>query len=142
MSLLKYNVDLLEKAFVFQVIGQDANLTDYVKTYGPFVSSNGWEVRVDNEPEIDVENKIVYLRGDQTSKDLKVDKNWNLSSNYSRDSIVRNVDYALNELISSYKNRSYSYKPSFKTTSGNPFANVNKLNPKMINDQVLVLRIY
>lgn len=140
--LLKYNLIPLERAFVFQVLGQDEKLSEYVKYNGPFVASNGWEVRIDAEPEVNVENKTIFLRGDKGIKDLNAHRNYNLDSNYDRDYIIDEVNSALKELVSSFKShRRYSTTPKY---NGNPLAYANKLTGSPVNftEEVIVVRLW
>lgn len=102
---LKYSLVPFEKAVTFQIIYQDKTLTNYVKETDTFVASNGWKVKVDAEPEIDILNKTIYLMGSDSSKDLKIDRTWNLASNYERDQIISAVHKALAELVADFKNR-------------------------------------
>lgn len=123
---ITYNLDLFERAFAFQVLGQSHSLSEYVSKYGPIFTSNGWKVVVDSEPEIDLTSKTIYLRGEKSSKDLKVDRVWDLHSNYQRDKIAREIRTAIDEV------NSKTWKTASKT--GNPNANVNQIGKYNFNE--------
>ena len=123
MTDLNYNLIPFEKAFVFQVTGQSERLSNYVYNNGPIYLSNGWKVDVSVEPEIRIADKTIFLRGSDSNANLRVDKTYNLPSNYTRDQILSDVNYALKELVK-------GMKVGEKSTKGNPLAGLNKLGER------------
>jgi len=140
--LLKYNLIPLQRAFVFQILGQDESLSEYVKYNGPFRASNGWEVKIVAEPEVNVEERTIYLRGKDSTKDLNAHRNCHFDSNYDRDYVIDEVNSALKELVSSFK----SYRRHYTTPkyNGNPLAYANKLTGSPVNftEEVIVVRLW
>jgi hypothetical protein len=122
---LKYSLVPLDKAYVFQVLYQSDGLTEFVKTYGPIRTNNGWTIGVDEEPEVNAIHEKIFLRGSNSKKDLNVHKTYGLSSNYERDTIIDAVNKALKQVVEDYKawkSNRYSVR-----SNGNPLANVNKI---------------
>ena len=103
----------MENAISFQIVSQSSKITNYVKDMHVFTARNGWKIRVDQEPEIDINNKTIYLQGDDNSKNQRVYNDWSFSSNRKRDQIINEVHDALADLVSTYKS---SEKPTW-----NPF---------------------
>lgn len=136
--MLKYNFEPFERAFTFQILEQDESLSNFVKYWGPVVTSNGWTVKIDAEPEVDVQAKEIYLRGSKSKSDTRIDKTWNLPSNAYRDSVAHDIHQALKETISLSK--SYNDVFSIRSSKKNPFANVNTLPTEVVRSYVVILR--
>lgn len=99
--MLSVNLDAFEKAITFQIVEQDQKITDAITKYGPFTASNGWSIKIENAPELDIATKTIFLRGRNSSLDKRVDRTWDLKDNYSRDKYISQADNALNELVQS-----------------------------------------
>ena len=97
--MLSVYLDAFEKAIAFQVTDQSTKITDFIKRNGPFVASNGWTIAVESAPELDVATKTIFLRGSNSSLDKRVDRTWDINSNYNRDNVICAADDALNELV-------------------------------------------
>jgi hypothetical protein len=112
-------------------VHQDNTITTAIKQNGPFTASNGWTVKVDIGPELDIKNKTIYLRGSNRDMDLRIDRTWDLESNYNRDKYIDQVDQAIGELVSWAAMPNYpvitvkpgiivEYLPVFAYTEGRP----------------------
>lgn len=93
-----YLVEFL-RAFMFQIVDQSSKLTNWIKTHGPFRASNGWRIVISNAPEVDLPNKIIYLRGNDTRQDLRVHRIWDLSNQDATKTYMSEIDKALQELV-------------------------------------------
>lgn len=109
--MLSVYLEAFENAIAFQVVSQSTLITDHIKKFGPFTASNGWSIKIENAPELDVRTKTIFLRGSNASLDKRVDRTWDMNSNYSRDNVISAVDKALNELVSAVAS------PSLYTTA-------------------------
>ncbi len=99
--MLRYKINPYERAFTFQILSQDKVVEDAINSIGgSFVSSNGWTICAKNSPELKVVSKRIFLRGKNTSRDMRIDRTWNFKSNYARDLYMSEVDKALAEVIS------------------------------------------
>ena len=98
--MLSVYLEPFEKAIAFQVTSQSPTITDFINRGGAFLASNGWKVTIQKGPELDVKNKVIYLRGSDSSLDLRVDRIWDIKDNYSRVMYITQIDKALNELVS------------------------------------------
>ena len=105
--MLSVYVEPFEKAIAFQVVNQSTEITDFIKRNGTFHASNGWNVAIDNVPELDILNKTIYLRGSDASQNKRVDRTWDISNNSRRDEYVREVDQALNDLVLAVTSATY-----------------------------------
>jgi hypothetical protein len=95
-------LQLGDGTFVFQVVAQEDRITNYVKAHNPFLCANGWKVAISEEPEINIDKKMIYLRGNDKDLDFKVDRHWDLKGKEARD-IVKQVNAALKELVEATK---------------------------------------
>jgi len=102
-SLLEYHLDPYEKGFVFQIVEQSDTVTNHVKRCGVFHASNGWRVAIDREPEIDVDNKVIYLRGRKDHKDENMHRNMNVGSNKEVKKMISAIERALQEVCQAAK---------------------------------------
>lgn len=105
--MLSVYVESFEKAIAFQVVNQSTEITDFIKRNGTFHTSDGWNVAIDNVPELDILNKTIYLRGSDASQNKRVDRTWDISNNSRRDEYVREVDQALNDLVLAVTSATY-----------------------------------
>lgn len=102
--MINYNLKAFEKAFAFQITSQDSVIDSWLKGIGGvFTASNGWKIKISKVPEINVFSKTIYLRGSDSSKNLRIDRTWNTPSNRFRDNVITEVSDAIAELISSVK---------------------------------------
>jgi len=100
--MLTYKIHALDRAIAFQIIEQSPEVSKIMKTRvwnEACLVSNGWTIKQSNCPAIDVNNRIIFLRGSDSSKDLRIDRIWDLSSDSYRDSIINQVDSALKEFL-------------------------------------------
>ena len=104
-----------EGSFVFQIEHQDDRITNYLKSINIFSASNGWRVCIDNEPGIDLDNKIIYLQGRDKTLDNKVDSFWGLGGKECKET-MKAIANALKECVESAK--------AFKMRHPLTFANV------------------
>lgn len=91
-----------QSALVFQIESQSDQLTNYVRGRGIFHASNGWKITVDKEPEIDLDNKIIYLQGSNHELDHKVDRHWDLKGKELKE-VVKQATAALKEVVEATK---------------------------------------
>lgn len=94
--MLDYTIGKFERALDFQVTKQSTKYTNALKQ-ASFTASNGWTITTADCPELNVKSKTIYLRGADSSKDLRVDRTWDLSSDLKRDQIVSEATHALEE---------------------------------------------
>lgn len=102
-GLLSYYLTPFQQGFIFQITHQDYKVTRFLKEKGSyFTASNGWQVQIEAEPEINIHSKIIYLRGFDSSKDLKVDRTYNIGDGLVN-TVISEVNTALHELIKTVK---------------------------------------
>jgi len=95
---LAYRLVKLDRAFAFQVSSQSEGLTKHLVKHQPFKASNGWRIRTDQVPEIDILRKTVYVQGKNNSyKDRPVIV-WDVP-NRKRDKLMNEIDMALQEYL-------------------------------------------
>jgi len=115
-SLLSYYLIPFHQGFIFQIINQDNRVTQFLKNKGNyFNATNGWQVQLEVEPEINFTNKIIYLRGSDSTKDTKVDRTYNMEDNKVTE-LISSVNLALAELIKAVKD-----EPSNVGVKNRPF---------------------
>lgn len=104
--MINYDLKAFERAFAFQITRQDPEVASFLKSIGGiFTASNGWKIKISKVPEINVFSKTIYLRGTDSSKNLRIDRTWNTPSNRFRDTVITEVSAAITELISSVNAR-------------------------------------
>jgi hypothetical protein len=86
-------------AFYFQIADETPDLDNYFKLFDAYMAPNGWRIVKGIAPEIDVKNKIIYLRGSSTRLDKRVHRVWDLSSEAKAERIVNEIDLALTALV-------------------------------------------
>ena len=112
----------------FKVKSQSMEVDDFLRALnGYFVASNGWTIASFKKPEIDIENKIVYIRGSETTKDLRVDVNVNVPEGLFK-GIEKGVNEALKELTK--KANDFKSKTRFIGLIGTGYAVVTRSKPK------------
>jgi hypothetical protein len=90
------------KAFIFQIVNQNKKLDEFLQALGGvFYTSNGWKIKQDKAPEVNIAEKTIWLKGGDRHQDLRIHRYWNLSSNLIRDKYIAEIDSALNEFASS-----------------------------------------
>jgi hypothetical protein len=97
---LVYNILKFDKAFALQITHQSPKCREYLGMLGgTYHAINGWAITSVNIPEVATSRHTIYLRGDNTSRDLRVDRTYNLPSNWERDMLINSISLALNEFI-------------------------------------------
>lgn len=115
--MINYDLKAFERAFAFQIKSQDPRVKSILdENGGVFYASNGWKIRISKVPEVNVFSKTIYLRGSDSSKDIRIDRTWNVPSNYYRDTVIKEVSDAITQLISWVESRltiRTSMRPSY-----------------------------
>lgn len=101
--MITYSLKPFEKAFAFQITDQNPAISKFLGKAGSFRASNGWIIKVSKMPEVNIFSKTIYVRGTSSSNDFRIDRTWNLPSNTMRDTVIRDVNEALSELITSVR---------------------------------------
>jgi hypothetical protein len=91
-------------AFYFQIADETPELDNYFRLFDAYMAPNGWRVMKGIGPEIDVKNKIIYLRGSSTRLNKRVHRCWDLSSDWKAEKIVNEIDSALTALVKTIEN--------------------------------------
>lgn len=124
-GLLSYYLIPFHQGFIFQIIHQANLVTEFLKEKGNFFNAtNGWQIQLEVEPEINFSKKIVYLRGSDASKDTKVDRAYNIDDAKVNE-VISSVNLALEELIKAVKDNSIKATPIRKNR---PFYNYRVIN--------------
>lgn len=94
---ITYLITQMSNAIAFQIEEQTSNLTNFLLSKTSFLASNGWRVAVDEEPEVNVAKKVIFLRGRDTAQDNKIAtaQNLNLSEkelNRTVNSIIKAIE--------------------------------------------------
>ena len=99
--MLSVYLDAFEHAIAFQVSDLSPKITDYIKKIGgTFLARNGWEVKNGEYTELDIQNRTIFLPNVSNSQNpLRVDRKWDLSSNYGRDRYISEANVALQQLV-------------------------------------------
>ena len=109
--MLNYKLVKYETAFTFRILSQSRIIKAAIDSIGgTFVASNGYKVMIKRSPEVKVVTKRLFLRGSNTSKDHRIDRTWNFSSNWERDMKAEELERAVAEVISfanSFENSCY-----------------------------------
>jgi hypothetical protein len=94
------------RAFIFQIVNQSSSLNDFLASVGgTLVTSNGWKITTGIAPEVNILDKTIWLRGNDSEQNLRVHRCWNLSSDSARDQFVAEIDSTLKELVALSSNR-------------------------------------
>lgn len=109
--MLSYKLVKYETAFTFRILSQSRIIKAAIDSIGgTFVASNGYKVMSRRSPEVKVVTKRLFLRGSNTSKNHRIDRTWNFSSNWERDMKASELEQAVAEVISfanAYENSCY-----------------------------------
>lgn len=99
--MLSAYLDTFEHAIAFQVSDLSPKITDYIKKIGgSFTASNGWKVKIGEYTELDITRRTIFLPNVNNSQNpLRVDRKWDLVSNYGRDRYMSEASVALQELV-------------------------------------------
>lgn len=98
--MLSVYFDTFKRGIAFQVAKQSNTITDYINRIGgSFFASNGWTVAVGTYPELDIAGKTIFLQGNDSDLNLRVDRKWDLSSDSNRDFYIKQANNALQELV-------------------------------------------
>ena len=108
LGYIKYILAEYKEGLIFQMVDQSPSAKSFLDVHGfkGITMPNGWTVAIHKKPEIDIENKIIYLRGSSVSKDSKIDKLINFPQAGIK-SIIKEVNYALimfDEYVRQHKN--------------------------------------
>lgn len=100
-----YLTKLSEGTFVFQIEKQEDRLTNYIVSRpGKYYQArNGWKVAIDAEPAIDIDAKVVYLRGSESDQDERVSRHWGLGGKECKN-IIKAINDAISEVVEAAKN--------------------------------------
>lgn len=100
-----YLTKLSEGSFVFQIESQDDRLTNYIVSRPGkyFPARNGWKVAIDREPAVDLDAKVVYLRGSDAEADENISRAWGLGGKECKNRI-REINEAIVEAVEAAKN--------------------------------------
>ena len=99
MTSISANLKTYERAFILQITDQTPDVEQFLKSNGQFIASNGWTVTHNVCPEVDVNRKIIYLRGVNTDRKLRTARVWDLSSDSKAQSLVNQIDSAIQEFV-------------------------------------------
>jgi hypothetical protein len=110
--MLSVYLDTFEQAIAFQVSDLSPKITDYIKNIGgTFSARNGWEVKVGEYTELDIARRTIFLPNVNNSQNpLRVDRKWDLGSDYSRDRYIKEASEALQELVDAESTPKYTPK--------------------------------
>lgn len=94
----------------FTVEEQPKNLTDYIESLPSevFHASNGWKVAIRVEPEINLKDRTIFLRGSDEDMDDRVHSHWGLGGKKEINKIMNQIDRALEEAFAASK----AWKPT------------------------------
>lgn len=109
-----YLTKLSEGSFVFQIEDQGDRLTNYIlsKPGKYYQARNGWKVAIDREPAIDIDRKVIYLRGTDHDADTRPATAWGLKSKECKN-IVNGIHDAIVDVVQAAKNWKVS-RPVFE----------------------------
>lgn len=95
--VLEYSLKKLEDTLVFQVKEQSKTITDFLKN-NRYQASNGMIIASDRYPEIKDSTNHIYLRGNDSSRDLKLDVT-RFVGKQQRDNKAAIIEAALKEFV-------------------------------------------
>lgn len=102
-NMLEFHLNQLEGAITFQIVDQSNEVTNYLKRVGTHYAPNGFKVKVDRFPEIDLDKKMIFLRGSRDSKDLKVCRVQNLGGQKQVNKVANDIQKALEDVVAAAK---------------------------------------
>jgi hypothetical protein len=93
-----------EGKFIFTIEEQPEDLTMFIKSRRnqAYRTSNGWTVAIDVEPQVNIDDKTIYLRGSDGDADDKIDRHWGLTSKQVK-KVINDVDRALEDAFAAAK---------------------------------------
>lgn len=99
--MLSVYLDTFEQAIAFQVSDLSPKITDYIKNIGgTFPASNGWKVKIGEYTELDIARRTIFLPNKENSQNpLRVDRKWDLESNFNRNLYIGAANAALQQLV-------------------------------------------
>lgn len=100
-ALLSYMLQPVEKGLVLQITGQSSLITNFLSK-NKFQASNGLFVDISEYPEYKESALTIYLRGNDWTKNLKLDST-GFYSNKVRDARKGQIEQALRELVAHVK---------------------------------------
>jgi len=100
---LGYHLDQYGRNFIFQIEEQSDQVVNFIKRVGVFEASNGWRVMIDKQPEIDLDNKVIYLQGRKSGKDDYIHRNQKVGPEKEVKKICGAIDRALAEMVKEAK---------------------------------------
>jgi hypothetical protein len=106
MTYLNAEVHVFNRALAFQITSQSKECEEFLSALvgNSYTTTGGWTIRIADVPELNIENKTIFLRGSETSANLRVDRNWGLDSQWDTLAIASDVRYALTEFDNSVYN--------------------------------------
>lgn len=96
--MLSYHLNQLKSAVTLQIVEQDDRILNFLKKVKVFTAKNGWRIASDRKPEINVDEKIIFVRGRNTQDDLKIARAMGLGNDKDTKKIHDGIDQALTEL--------------------------------------------
>jgi hypothetical protein len=94
--MLRFRIDGFERAFTLQIGYQHSKVNDTLRDHN-YVASNGWVIATDQVPAINLIDRVIYLRGSDTSGNARVVRVYDLPSNLTRDKLISEISDALNQ---------------------------------------------
>jgi hypothetical protein len=97
---LVLKVNRFENGFTIQITEQSEKVNNFMRAVGSYITHNGWIIKSDKSPSIDLYTRTISLRGSNTGRNLFPIRVHLLPSNYSRDSVLDSIELALGEFNS------------------------------------------
>ena len=98
---IKYYLKEVNQHIIFSILYQAEVERGEVSNY--FTAKNGWSILSDAEPYINIENKIVYIRGRNKEADNKISVTSLINEGQYTPVDLNEIEQALNEWASDYK---------------------------------------
>lgn len=95
---ISYNLIKLDNALAFQVSKQSRALTRFLQDIEVFIASNGWKIKSNNFPGINMPTGTIFLRGDNDTLDTYVSTVIGLKTK-TRDKIASQIYSAIQEFL-------------------------------------------
>lgn len=124
--MLEVRIAPHSKGFTFQVLEQSQEVTNFLlKNNSCYNAPNGWKVAISKQPEVRVDERVIFLRGTRSTRDEYIDAN----------SYVAEGDKAVKKLIDQIEKALASMITAIKTRKVLPFENVKviTLSGKLFN---------
>lgn len=107
---IKYLLDKAPNALVLQVKEQSPDVTTFLNNHN-FMASNGLRIATSKYPEFKHSTNVLFLRGKDTSNDLKLDVT-RFVGKMQRDNAYDMVTSAVQELVNFVKKAGQAYEVS------------------------------